>query len=197
MSKKYWQEFYRKKHTMKPSPFAEWVQKNYLSNALYPILDIGCGNGRDSEYFVKYGHTVNGMDNSLEANMQDPISGIIYYNTDIKNLSINNKIFQGIYKVFYIRFILHSISEKEETNLLKWITNKKRFQNLICIETRSGKNDPKTFHYQKHKRRLTNGKKLIKKLLALGYDIIYYQESKGLAKYKKEDPIVIRIIAKI
>ena len=62
----YWDEYYKKDAAPSfPSPFAEYVA-NKLSTK-QNILEIGCGNGRDSKYFSSKGHHVTGLDKSAEA----------------------------------------------------------------------------------------------------------------------------------
>ena len=59
MLKNYWRDFYKKevRDLNKPSSFALWFIKNakLWTNLNKPIYDIGCGNGRDSKYFIKKG----------------------------------------------------------------------------------------------------------------------------------------------
>ena len=53
---KYWDDFYlRDKGDHVPSLFAEYVWNTYLQNNPGTILELGCGNGRDSEFFLKKG----------------------------------------------------------------------------------------------------------------------------------------------
>ena len=62
----YWDEYYKKDAAPSfPSPFAEYVA-NKLSTK-QNILEIGCGNGRDSKFFSSKGHHVTGLDRSGKA----------------------------------------------------------------------------------------------------------------------------------
>ena len=62
----HWDEYYKKdKAPSFPSPFALYVA-NKLSTQ-QDILEIGCGNGRDSKFFSSKGHHVTGLDRSGEA----------------------------------------------------------------------------------------------------------------------------------
>ena len=62
----HWDVYYKKdKAPSFPSTFAEYVA-NKLSTK-QNILEIGCGNGRDSKYFSSKGHHVTGLDRSSEA----------------------------------------------------------------------------------------------------------------------------------
>ena len=62
----HWDEYYRKGNVPSfPSPFAEYVAKKL--NTEQHILEIGCGNGRDSTFFSSKGHHVTGLDRSHKA----------------------------------------------------------------------------------------------------------------------------------
>ena len=62
----YWDEYYKKDNAPSfPSPFAEYVASKLSTKQ--NILEIGCGNGRDSKYFSSKGHHITGLDRSAEA----------------------------------------------------------------------------------------------------------------------------------
>ena len=64
----YWQNYYTlNKAPIQPSPFAEFIYTNYIYTQTkkmeyQTIIDIGCGNGRDSIYFHSKGLKVHGVD---------------------------------------------------------------------------------------------------------------------------------------
>ena len=51
--KDYWENFYKKRHTKRPSSFVKFCKKYIPKGSL--ILDLGCGNGRDSYYLSRFG----------------------------------------------------------------------------------------------------------------------------------------------
>lgn len=67
----YWNDYYRSGAVPElPSQFALFVANELATGALPPvaaILDIGCGNGRDSVFFANLGHAVGGLDRSEDA----------------------------------------------------------------------------------------------------------------------------------
>lgn len=177
MNKKYWQEFYKKGHTLQASSFAKFCKK-YIPNSSL-IMDLGCGNGRDSYYLSKKGEVI-GVDNAVKPKDKR--------NTTFDQMDLNcvlKKI--PIQDVLYSRFFIHSITDKEIENLLKW--NK----GLFMAEFRSVGDEPVLY---KHERNLIDGDWLLATALILGYEILYYNKSKGLAKYKNEDPLIGRIICR-
>ena len=62
----YWEGTYRRSSgVLYPSQFAVFVVGQ--SMGIDTIVDIGCGNGRDSSFFSRSGFTVVGVDGSHEA----------------------------------------------------------------------------------------------------------------------------------
>lgn len=82
MDKTYWREFYsRHKVGVEPLLFAKFVYKNYLLESINcdtskrtksntpSLLELGCGNGRDSLYFAN-----NGIDTTAIDQVQEEIA---------------------------------------------------------------------------------------------------------------------------
>ena len=147
------------------------------------ILDLGCGNGRDTTFF-KTNNNALGVD-------LNPPSGWSFVKDDVENYL--NVIDTDSVKidVVYCRFFLHSISEELETKIIKW-----SFDNAkeIAIETRIIGDKP--LLYQDHERRFINPPDLIKKLLDTGFKELDIKVGYGMAKLREEDPYVMRIVAK-
>ena len=129
-NKKYWNKFY-KKHTLiiKPSNFSQFIKKKFLKKKkIKNILEIGCGNGRDTFYFSKYVTKIVSIDNSQQAiiknkNNERMQKNIIFLKKDI--LSRFNVLVKN-FDLIYARFFLHTINSREEDiflNLLKKISN--------------------------------------------------------------------------
>ena len=96
-----------------------WLKLKKLNIIGSNIVDIGCGNSRDSAYFKKIGINVTGIDQSLTAiklnKKKFPL--IEYFVKDIcsKNFNLKSKKFDYL----YARFFIHAISDKQETQFLK------------------------------------------------------------------------------
>ena len=64
MDKDFWDSYYNKsKGVFHPSDFAKFCLKQYIDKGS-KILDIGCGNGRDSNFFGMNKLDVVGFDQS-------------------------------------------------------------------------------------------------------------------------------------
>ena len=52
MNEKHWEKYYQKEHTKEPSYFAQFC-KEYFPNKSF--VDIGAGNGRDTDFLNEDG----------------------------------------------------------------------------------------------------------------------------------------------
>lgn len=201
----YWNQFYGKapKELQEPSEFAKFVLK-YLEPDK-KIMDIGCGNGRDSVYFATNKMIVTGVDASETAI------------TQLQKHNINNAFFvcddfvtckalyQMQYDYFYSRWTVHAISERQEDELLRNISDSLKKEGLFFIEARSTKDElygkgkkvaKNAFIYNNHFRRFIDKQEFERKLEELGFKIIFIEEKKGFSQTKESNPTLIRLIAK-
>jgi hypothetical protein len=177
MNKEYWEEFYKKHHDMTPSPFAAFCKKWVTPKDR--IIDVGCGNGRDTYYLNDYCKT-DGVDQAVLPELLDTK----FYKQSIDELVKK----PSKYTVLYTRFLFHAISEEEIGRLLRWNNG------LLCAEFRAIGDKPKI--YPEHKRNFVDTNALASLLIVLGYDILFLEKGYDLAKYKDEDPYIGRVIAR-
>tara|TARA_Y100000590_G_scaffold456882_1_gene608349 strand:+ start:899 stop:1525 length:627 start_codon:yes stop_codon:yes gene_type:complete len=200
----YWNNFYLKKTPpVFSSNFAKYIGLKFHKKINF-IIDLGCGNGRDTVFFLKRKIYCIGIDKSKIVIKKNKKNNILYKEHflfhDFSKLSFN-KLSKKKFSV-YLRFSLHSLNLKEENSLIKNLSKSKKLE-YIFIETRTifdelygvGKKISKNEFYSDHYRRFINPKE-IKKKLSKNFDIIYFQCRKNFAKYKKENPKILRIICK-
>ena len=197
----YWNTYYQKKLSpSSPTRFAFFCKK-YLKKFNGIVFDIGCGNGRDVAFFNRNKINCHGVDLSKKAISQNKKKYKLiknnFLNKDFSKLNIS-KLKTDI--AIYSRFSLHSIDRKKEKDLIKILNSSKNIK-LVMIETRTiydelcgkgfkiGKNEFITSHY----RRFIDPEKL-KKDINNSFKIKYFKLDKNLAKFKKENPKVLRII---
>ena len=201
---KYWNNFYKKKNlVIQPSKFATYCQK-VLKDYKGIVYDIGCGNGRDVIFFNKKKIYCIGIDKSPQAIFKSKKKFLPYKN-HFKNKNFCKFFFKQL-KVanfsIYSRFSLHSISYVNEKKLLDSLINQANLEYLF-IESRTlddelygiGKRVGKHEFISTHYRRFIDPL-ILKQKLKKYFNIIYFRKSKGFAKFKKEDPCILRIIAK-
>ncbi len=202
----YWNEYYSQKleELQKPSDFAISIKK-YLQSGK-KIMDIGCGNGRDSLYFEKNGLKVVGVDASSTAidrlNAMQIGTNSMFVCDDFVTC---RALYQSQYDYFYSRWTMHAISERQEDELLNNISNSIKKGGLLFIEARSindelfGKGNrisETEYIFNDHYRRFLDKSVLADKLKQSGYKIIEELESDEFSKNDKSSPTLIRLIAK-
>jgi tellurite methyltransferase len=187
----YWSKFYNSKNiSLENSQFSEFVVKyikdninNIKNNNLNDIniLDLGCGNGKDTYYISKYFNII-GIDSS---NKPKDTNSCKFIKGDFIKYDKSNT------NILYSRFTLHSITDELQNELLKSIKK----GSYLFIETRSDKGiDSIRIYGDNHYRNFTNFKKLKEMLSQHNFKILYDYEGIDCAIYKDENPICIRIV---
>ena len=196
----YWKKTYDKNEIINDqSLFAEFVY-SYLSNIpniSKNILNLGCGNNRDCWYFISKGYNVLGIDSGSKSfkdgNLTVIESDIIYF--------INNEIIN--FDVIYSRFVLHSLTEKDEILLLSKIFKYMKINCIIFLEFRTtidelyGKGvriSDNEFIYNNHYRRFIPPSEIRERISKIGYNIVYEKTSDKYAVYKEFKPSVCRMV---
>lgn len=216
MNKKYWDDFYKNNSSKidisNHSTFAEFCATNYFKKPR-SIVDLGCGNARDSFYFALLGHEVLAVDQSIDLNvkenkqhynlqyLQDDFVQPSYHQTDIKTYEYHPDLLP--IDVFYSRFTIHSITKKQQEKLLPNVYNWLNSGGLFCIEVRTI-NDPKfgigkhvcdtTYFNDGHARRFIDSQELLNTVLSLGFKLKYFNEQDNLSIYKDDNPVLLRLI---
>ncbi len=201
-TKTFWKEYYKKN----PNPIEASTFAHFCIGFLREdkkLIELGCGNGRDSIYFAENNINVTAIDQIEEEidylNQKYSSDNIKFVVADFTNLKKDTK-----YDYIYSRFTLHSITEDREKYLFKWIESQLNDDGLFLLEVRSI-NDPmfkkgerisENENFTTHYRRYLDLEKTIEKLEKYGLKIIYKLESNGLSVYNDDDPMLIRIVAK-
>ena len=204
----FWNNFYKnKKSRLNPSNFAKYCVKNFFTRNK-SILDIGCGNGRDSFYFKKKKLIVTGVDKS-KVIIEQNLSKNIYKDINFIAKDINDRSFNkiGKFHFIYARFFLHTIDKKSEKKLFNnfvKIGYKKKTKVFLEFRTikdplkKRGRKISSNETFTDHYRRFIEVESLIKKLKKMkNLKIINVIEKKGLARFGNENPVVCRLILKI
>jgi len=211
--KNYYWDFYYKKiknnfANLKPSSFAIFFKKKYLKNSTN-LLELGCGNGRDTFFFNDKVNSIVAIDSSVEViNRNKKIlknnkSKIKFINKNFEKFNHNK--FKLINSV-YARFFLHTINSKQENNLIKIfkIISKKELNTIFAMEFRTtkdslkknGKKISNNERFTDHYRRFIDVVKFKNKLKKSNFKIIYFKEGINLSKTRSENPHLCRIVFK-
>ena len=192
-TKNYWKNLYYSDVELPEthSSFADFVY-SYLPEK-QTLVDIGCGNGRDTAFFEKKYDRVYGYDFVSNPKYLGDKSNLVI--EDVEDFDIS------YVQIYYMRFFAHAIDENLFDGLLEKLSFSKN--STICIETRSSKeytNEPKLItnfdsgigspHY-----RILYSKDYLEKKVSQSFKIDYIVEDKDLSPYLKDNPYIIRIIA--
>jgi len=202
----HWEAFYRNSGgVLEPSPFAVEVARSRL-NAGSRLLDVGCGNGRDSAYFAQLGHEVHAVDTSRAAidlcRKTYPHLSIEFRHGTADAVAASPR--RPAFDVVYCRFVLHAMTEQEEAAFLRAARDLLVPGGRLFLECRSI-NDPlsrlgevisPTERIHGHYRRFAVMDDLLQSLEAVRLEVVSKVESNHLAQFNEEDPVVIRIEAR-
>lgn len=200
----YWNSYYKRKieAIQKPSDFAKEVL-SYMQEGK-KLLDIGCGNGRDSVFFAKQKINVTGLDLSEEAIWQLDQLQLKHANFICDDFVSSKVLYQIQYDYFYSRWTMHAISEQQEDELLQNIYKSMKWGGFLFVEARSihddlygkGKNvGGNAYIFNEHYRRFMDKRVFVNKLERIGFQIVSAVEDKGFSKTEDSDPVLIRIVA--
>lgn len=201
----YWQNVYaRKPIPQYPSQFAVSLMPELERGSR--VLDIGCGNGRDALFFASQGLHVLGADAALSG--LEKASAANHPNASFEQLDLYKaamvteftKRHSGEFDVIYARFFLHAISEEGEKVFWRVVRDCAKAGARVYIEARTI-NDLETHKGQRvseaevitdHYRRFIITNELHYQAKRHGFELLYQVEGTGLAKFRDEDPPVLR-----
>jgi ubiquinone/menaquinone biosynthesis C-methylase UbiE len=208
-TKVYWANFYNKTQYTSGSTFFEFI--NSWDGIPNNIIDIGCGDGRDSCAFGAAGRTVLGVDQSpvgiehASAHADEVgLAGNVSFRTcDVADVDDLGRAMDQITEAahgpvaFYMRFFLHAIPEDVQRGLMKAIDTHARPGDYLVAEFRTDKDAVNAKVHTKHYRRFQNAVEFRDSLgLQYGFEVLHFEEGTGLSPYKGEDPVLTRVVAK-
>jgi SAM-dependent methyltransferase len=203
----YWAKFYARTGFAKGSTFFEKV--NGWPDVAGRVIDIGCGDGRDSHAFGQAGRSVVGLDRSAvgvqhardkaaEMGLSDRVQFEVCDVADNPRTVLASLMADPDESVlFYLRFFLHSVTEDVQHTLLQAIADVARPGDMLAAEFRTDKDEGRSKTYGDHYRRFQNGPAFGLTLhYRYGFEVLDEQEGTGLSVYGDEDPELYRVIAR-
>lgn len=179
-----WVTFYNEnKAPLGASSFACFVKDMHL-DGVSTIVDLGSGNGRDTYTLAmlnREGAITIGIDPC--ARPRDSFGAAFIQSPWGNQIPIIREA-----SMVYSRFFLHAVPFEDTVAIIS--CTKKYF----CAEARAVGDTPQL--YPEHKRYFVDGDELLHALYMRDFEILHYEKRRGLAPYKNEDPLVVRVIAK-
>jgi len=199
---KYWNDYYKKDLAPKPpSGFAKF-SFDYMERGKM-LIDLGCGNGRDSMYFAENGIKVTAVDSSQGAidsvDKSLPILAICDNFENTKALRCIN------YDYAYARWTIHAVTQLQQDMLLPNVYDSLVPGGLFFSETRTindaiyGHGEPRGEHEfiaDNHYRRFLDPDAFLIQLKDIGFTIDFFEESDEFSRMGDNSPMLMRIIAR-
>jgi ubiquinone/menaquinone biosynthesis C-methylase UbiE len=206
----YWNRFYSHAHQEleAPSSFALHVMGGLAPGQR--LFELGCGNGRDALFFASRGLRVTACDRSkvaVETLQARPDLERFAHRPEflVADFVELDRAYRGEPpNVVYSRFTLHAVPAAVQSAALGWARRALAPGGKLLIEVRSvkgslyGKGEPverDAFLHDGHYRRFVRIEELTSELTKLGFGIDSASESSGVAVYRDDDPVVIRLVA--
>jgi SAM-dependent methyltransferase len=206
----YWANYYAHHAPASSSPFFDALAtRDDLPSG---VFDVGCGDGRDSFAFARSGRAVLGFDRSHiairrateRAQGTEHGSRLAFIMGDVADaeaigeaVSRLRKQVDGGAVLFYLRFLLHSISEEVQEALLQAIAAAAVTGDMLAAEFRTDRDAELEKVYGGHYRRFQNAAAFSRNLPdRYGFKILEEQEGTGLSQFGPEDPVLYRVLAK-
>ena len=201
----YWNDYYASQRAIRePSMFAKEIAQTMEKGK--KLLDVGCGNGRDSEYFLReVGLHVTGIDISDKViqilNVQYADEPNAMFVCD--DFTRAENIYAQQYDYIYSRFSLHAINLKQENDFLSNAYKALKTGGRLYVEVRSVKDfifgkgvkvGDDEYIYDGHYRRFLRKEELEQRLMDKGFTIVQSIEDINLAPFGSENPSVIRMV---
>lgn len=201
----YWNSYYEKK--LAPADATNFAKAMYTHMEKgKSLLELGCGNGRDSIFFAENGINVTAIDASdvVIAHLQktNNKNNIWFVCDDFVKAALMKT---SQYDYIYSRFTLHAIRAKQQEQLLENVFASLKKGGLFFIEARSVNDDlygkgemieKNAYFYNNHFRRFIELDVLCSELENCGFTVISSEEKTGFAECKSENPPIIRVICK-
>lgn len=207
----YWANFYARHGYSSPSTFFDFV--NGRADVPNHVVDIGCGDGRDSFAFAKAGRDVVGVDRSTvgvrhasERAARSGMDATLRFRTvdvtDAKGLAAllvdARQRADGGALLLYLRFFLHSIPAPVQASMLRILSDASRPGDMLAAEFRTDGDEAASKVHEKHYRRFQNAKEFLASLeTKYGFVVDYQHEGRGMSPYGKEDPVLCRVLARV
>ena len=172
------------------------------------IVDLGCGDGRDSLAFARGGHAVLGLDRSSRAielakRHAEDLPGELRPAYSRCNFADAGELAAALTGArngdeplaFYGRFLLHALPEPTARTLLDTVYAAARPGDRLLLEFRTTDDAKLTKTRWLPFRRFVDADALLDELGAQHFDEIETQRGTGLAPQDREDPFIARICA--
>lgn len=198
----YWDDYYAARATTRrplPSQFATFVAGEL--DRPHRVIELGCGNGRDSIFFASYGHDVTGVDGSEAAvAASTSLASALGESATFIRSAIDDPELAGRLRgsegphALFARFFIHAITDEEEKDFLDLAAAVTSPGDLLAVEYRTIRDQVGTKETETHYRRFVLPATFQARALERGFEVTYAVEGYGFAKWRHDDAYVARTL---
>ena len=202
----YWSSFYGGPESERvpdePSQFAAWVAER--DDAATTLVDLGCGNGRDSLWFARSGRSVLGVDFAppalREAKGKAKKDGLdarfeVFNLYDLRHaLVLGARLAHSGPCSVYARFLPHAVEDDARHNLWRVAQMALARGGRMFLEFRVEGGQPREYAFGDHWRNPLRPEVVAEELARYGGHVVERVEGRGLAPFEGEDPLICRLV---
>ena len=198
----YWDDFYsciQVGAPTYPSQFAAFAINEF--SGVDGVIEFGCGNGRDSDFFAAHGFNLLAVDASVEAIELCQARNRFHHAKFVQSRSVDVREEVAAFLVgrsrvaVYARFFLHAVEECEERALLDLLGTLLPSGSRLFLEYRTIEDaDQEKVFGDGHFRRYLDHRAVLGRIESVGFRVEYEVEGRGFAKYGEEDALVGRCV---
>ncbi len=204
----YWEEFYSQRAgdlvPAAPSDFAGWCAERVPAGDR--VVDLGCGNARDSLWFAGRGYAVTAFDYAAAAialgrrradslGVQVDFAELDLY--DPGSVDAVGERLPGVEGGVHVygRFLLHALEPAGQEAVVMIGASLLRAGGTMLLEFRTGRDRGAAHVFGEHFRSYPDPDEVVGLLERHGASVVDRVEGHGLAAYGEEDPHVARLVA--
>jgi hypothetical protein len=164
------------------------------------IMDVGCGNGRDTAYWYSQGNCVLGVDPCREAaelaeKLLHRAAPGLWWSVACTD-ACDHSLAYGLANVVYARWFLHSITQETQDDWLSLLRDRLCPGSLLCVEARTTMEGRHVERFDPHYRRLICPMQLLDELLATEFRVEESLVSDRYSTMSDDRPLLLRVIAR-
>ena len=200
-----WTQFYAKRGstlTMEPTDFARWVQSQSDADR---VVDVGCGNGRDTLAFAREGREADGLDAVpgilLKARHAAQVQRLPATFRRLNLNSVAETLASGALDArsasttaVYGRFLLHALAPASQLNFWRYSAMVLPRGGKCFVEFRTERDRPLPKHFAERRHHFLRPRLVAAAAERAGGRVIYQEVAQGWARFEQEDPYVCRMV---